>query len=124
MMRQYHAAKSKAGEALLFFRMGDFYELFFDDAKVASRALGLTLTSRDKDRSREPVPMAGVPVRSVDGYLRRLVRQGYRVAICEQLQDPATAKGLVDRDLVRIVTPGTLTEDSVLDGKSANHLLA
>ena len=125
MMRQYRAAKSKAGDALLFFRMGDFYEMFFDDAKVASRALGLTLTSRDRDRAKgEPVPMAGVPVRAVDGYLRRLVTQGFRVAICEQLQDPASTKGIVDRDVVRVVTPGTLTEDSVLEEKSANYLLA
>ncbi|MFB3066133.1 MAG: DNA mismatch repair protein MutS [Planctomycetota bacterium] len=125
MMRQYRAAKSKAGDALLFFRMGDFYELFFDDAKVASRALGLTLTSRDKDRTKgEPVPMAGVPVRSIDGYLRRLVTQGFRVAICEQLQDPAATKGIIDRDVVRVITPGTLTEDSVLQEKRANYLLA
>jgi len=121
MMRQYNAAKAKARGALLFFRMGDFYELFFEDAKVASRALGLTLTSRSKEQE---VPMAGVPVRAVDGYLRRLVHQGFRVAICEQLEDPATAKGIVDRDVVRIVTPGTLTEESVLDEKAHNYLMA
>jgi len=121
MMRQYRAAKSKAPGALLFFRMGDFYELFFDDAKIASKALGLTLTSRSKETD---IPMAGVPVRSVDGYLRRLVHQGFRVAICEQLENPATAKGIVDRDVVRIVTPGTLTEDSVLDEKAHNYLAA
>ncbi|MHC4959633.1 MAG: DNA mismatch repair protein MutS [Planctomycetota bacterium] len=121
MMRQYKAAKTKAGDALLFFRMGDFYELFFDDAKTASRALGLTLTSRSKEQD---IPMAGVPVRSVDGYLSRLVTQGFRVAICEQLEDPAQAKGIVDRDVVRVVTPGTLTEDSVLDAKAHNYLLA
>jgi len=121
MMRQYMDAKSKAPGALLFFRMGDFYELFFDDAKVAAKALGLTLTSRSKEQN---VPMAGVPVRAVDGYLRRLVSQGFRVAICEQMEDPAQAKGIVDRDLVRIVTPGTLTEESVLDEKSHNYLLA
>jgi len=121
MMRQYRDAKQRAGDALLFFRMGDFYELFFDDAKVASNALGLTLTSRSKEQE---IPMAGVPVRSVDGYLRRLVHQGFRVAICEQMEDPAAAKGLVDRDVVRIVTPGTLTEDAVLDAKEANFLLA
>jgi DNA mismatch repair protein MutS len=121
MMRQYKAAKSKAGSALLFFRMGDFYELFFEDAKVASNALGLTLTSRSKEQE---IPMAGVPVRSVDGYLRRLVNQGFRVAICEQMEDPAAAKGIVDRDVVRIVTPGTLTEDAVLEEKAHNYLLA
>ena len=121
MMRQYKAAKSKAAGALLFFRMGDFYELFFDDAKVASQALGLTLTSRSKEQH---IPMAGVPVRAVDSYLRRLVRQGFRVAICEQMEDPAKAKGIVDRAVVRIVTPGTLTEESVLEEKSHNFLLA
>ncbi|MEE8106877.1 MAG: DNA mismatch repair protein MutS, partial [Planctomycetota bacterium] len=121
MMRQYNAAKSKSEGALLFFRMGDFYELFFDDAKVASQALGITLTSRSKERD---IPMAGVPVRSAEGYLRRLVKQGFRVAICEQLQDPATVKGIVDRDVVRIVTPGTLTEDDALQAKSNNYLLA
>ncbi|MHC5052174.1 MAG: MutS N-terminal domain-containing protein, partial [Planctomycetota bacterium] len=121
MMRQYKAAKGKAAGALLFFRMGDFYELFFDDAKVASQALGLTLTSRSKEQN---IPMAGVPVRAVDSYLRRLVRQGFRVAICEQMEDPAQAKGIVDRAVVRIVTPGTLTEESVLDEKSHNFLLA
>jgi len=121
MMRQYEAAKKKAGNALLFFRMGDFYELFFEDARSAAQALGLTLTARDKEKQ---IPMAGVPVRAVDGYLRRLVGQGFRVAICEQLQDPSEAKGIVDRDVVRIVTPGTLTEDSVLDERAHNYLLA
>jgi DNA mismatch repair protein MutS len=121
MMRQYKAAKSKAAGALLFFRMGDFYEMFFEDAKVAARALGLTLTSRSKEQD---IPMAGVPVKSAEGYLRRLVTQGFRVAICEQMEDPAQAKGIVDRDVVRIVTPGTLTEDSVLDEKAHNYLLA
>ncbi len=125
MMRQYNAAKKKAGDALLFFRMGDFYEMFFDDARTAATALGLTLTSRSKEKD---IPMAGIPVRSADGYLRRLVTQGFRVAICEQLQDPAeikgTGKGIVDRDVVRIVTPGTLTEESVLDARTHNYLLA
>ncbi len=121
MMRQYLDAKAKAPGALLFFRMGDFYELFYDDAKTAARALGLTLTSRSKEQE---IPMAGVPVRAADGYLRRLVGQGFRVAICDQMEDPAQAKGLVDRELTRIVTPGTLTEESVLDEKTHNYLLA
>jgi len=121
MMRQYKAAKGKARGALLFFRMGDFYEMFFDDAKVASQALGLTLTSRSKEQD---IPMAGVPVRAADGYLRRLVKQGFRVAICEQMEDPKQKKGIVERDVVRIVTPGTVTEDSVLDEKAHNYLLA
>jgi len=121
MMRQYRDAKRKAGDALLFFRMGDFYELFFEDAKVASQALGIALTSRSKEAE---MPMAGVPVRTVDGYLRRLVQQGFRVAICEQMEDPAAAKGIVEREVVRVVTPGTLTEDAVLDARQANYLLA
>ncbi|MBX3462066.1 MAG: DNA mismatch repair protein MutS [Planctomycetes bacterium] len=121
-MAQYMAQKQRHPEALLFFRMGDFYELFFDDAKLAAKALGITLTSRSKGES--AIPMAGVPVRAADGYLRRLVQMGHRVAICEQLQDPKDAKGLVERDVVRVVTPGTLTEDHLLDGRRSNHLAA
>jgi DNA mismatch repair protein MutS len=121
-MAQYHAQKQRHPDALLFFRMGDFYELFFDDAKLAAKALGLTLTSRSKGES--AIPMAGVPARAVDGYLQRLVRAGHKVAICEQLQDPKEAKGVVERAVVRVVTPGTLTEDNLLDGKRDNHLAA
>ncbi|MGB3965227.1 MAG: DNA mismatch repair protein MutS [Planctomycetota bacterium] len=121
-MAQYQAQKQRHPDALLFFRMGDFYELFFDDAKVASKALALTLTSRSKGEG--AIPMAGVPVRAVETYLRRLVQMGHRVAICEQLQDPKDCKGLVDRAVVRVVTPGTLTEDNLLDGKRNNHLAA
>ncbi len=121
VMAQYAAAKRRFPEALLFFRMGDFFEMFYEDAKVASKALGLTLTARDKGRK---IPMAGVPAKAVDGYLRRLVRQGFKVAICEQMEDPATAKGLVERAIVRVVTAGTLTEDGALDPASANFLLA
>src|SRR5262245_11267495 len=121
-MAQYHAAKKRHQDALLFFRMGDFYELFFDDAKVASKALGIALTSRSKGDN--PIPMAGVPVRAVDGYLKRLVQQGHRVAICEQMQDPKEAKGLVERQIVRVVTPGTLTEDNLLEDRRPNHLAA
>ena len=126
-MAQYAAAKRRFPEALLFFRMGDFFELFYEDAKVASKALGLTLTARDRERK---IPMAGVPVRAADGYLRRLVRQGHKVAICDQTEDPAlsgkkgAAKGLVDRDVVRVVTAGTLTEDAALEPSAANYLLA
>jgi DNA mismatch repair protein MutS len=122
-MAQYLAAKRQHPDALLFFRMGDFYELFHDDAVVASRDLGITLTSRNKDGD-EPVPMAGVPVRSLDNYLKRLVEHGHRVAICEQMQDPKEAKGVVERAVVRVVTPGTLTEDSLLRTDRANHLAA
>ncbi|MBM4062101.1 MAG: DNA mismatch repair protein MutS [Planctomycetes bacterium] len=121
-MAQYVAQKQRHPDALLFFRMGDFYELFFEDAKVASRALGLTLTSRSKGEG--AIPMAGVPVRAVDGYLHKLVQLGHRVAICEQMEDPQQAKGLVERAVVRVVTPGTLTEDSLLDGRRSNHLAA
>ncbi len=121
VMAQYAAAKRRFPDALLFFRMGDFFELFHDDAKVASQALGLTLTARDREKK---IPMAGVPVRAVEGYLRRLVRQGHKVALCDQMEDPATAKGLVDRAVVRLVTAGTLTEDAALDPGASNYLLA
>jgi DNA mismatch repair protein MutS len=121
-MAQYVAEKARHPDALLFFRMGDFYELFFDDAKRAAELLEITLTARNKGD--DPIPMAGVPVRAVDGYLRRLVELGQKVAICEQVQDPKEAKGLVERRVVRVVTPGTLTEDDLLGGSGANHLAA
>jgi len=121
MMEQYRRAKKEAPDALLFFRMGDFYELFHEDAVTASRELGLTLTSRAKG-SPAPIPMAGVPVRAADGYLVRLVKKGFKVAICEQLQDPKLAKGIVERGIVRIVTPGTLTEENALDARANNYL--
>jgi DNA mismatch repair protein MutS len=121
MMEQYARAKSEAPGALLFFRMGDFYELFHEDAKEASRLLGLTLTSRSKEPA---IPMAGVPVKSVDGYLRRLLTLGRRVAICEQIEDPRHAKGIVKRAVVRVVTPGTLTEDDALEQGRPNWLAA
>ncbi len=119
VMRQYARAKSENPEALLFFRMGDFYELFFDDAKEASRLLEITLTARG-----DGIPMAGVPVRAVGGYLRRLVAMGRRIAICEQMEDPKFAKGIVERAVVRVVTPGTLTDEGDLDGARNNYLLA
>jgi DNA mismatch repair protein MutS len=121
MMEQFRRAKKEAPDALLFFRMGDFYELFHEDAVVAARELGLTLTSRSKG-SPQPIPMAGVPVRSVEAYLVRLVKKGHKVAICEQLQDPREAKGIVERGIVRVVTPGTLTEENALDARVSNHL--
>jgi DNA mismatch repair protein MutS len=121
MMEQFWRAKKEAPGALLFFRMGDFYELFHEDAVTVSRELGLTLTSRSKG-SAQPIPMAGVPVRAADGYLVRLVKKGHKVAICEQLQDPSEAKGIVERGIVRIVTPGTLTEENALDARASNHL--
>jgi len=121
MMRQFWAAKKKHPDALLFFRMGDFYELFGDDAKVASKKLGLTLTSRSKEKD---LPMAGVPVRSLEGYLVRLVKMGHTVAICEQIQDAKDAKGIVERDVVRVVSPGTLVEDENLEGGQPLFVLA
>ena len=123
MMQQYDDAKAACGDALLLFRMGDFYELFFEDAKTAARALGLTLTSRDKN-SDNPVAMAGFPHHQLEGYLSKLITQGFRVAICEQVEDPKKAKGLVKRDITRVVTPGTLTDDALLDPRESNYLAA
>ncbi|TWT76762.1 DNA mismatch repair protein MutS [Planctomycetes bacterium CA13] len=123
MMKQYHEAKAACGDALLFFRMGDFYELFLDDAKVASKILGLTLTSRDKD-AENPTAMAGFPHHQLDSYLSKLIRAGYRAAVCEQVEDPKQAKGLVRREITRLVTPGTLTDDGLLDPREANYLAA
>jgi DNA mismatch repair protein MutS len=120
MMEQFWRAKREAPDALLFFRMGDFYELFHEDATVAARELGIALTSRSKGE--DAIAMAGVPVRSVDSYLLRLVNKGYRVAICEQMEDPRLAKGIVERQVVRVVTAGTLTEENALDARAANHL--
>jgi len=122
MMQQYHDAKKACGDALLFFRMGDFYELFHEDAKIAAKAVGLTLTSRDKTSN--PVPMAGFPYHQLDGYLGKLIKMGHRVAICEQVEDPKKAKGLVKREVTRVVTPGTLTDDSLLDPRESNYLAA
>jgi DNA mismatch repair protein MutS len=128
MMEQYVEIKTANPDCLLFYRMGDFYELFFDDAEIASRALGIVLTKRGKHLGRD-IPMCGVPVERADEYLHRLIALGHRVAVCEQLEDPAEArkrgaKSVVRRDVVRLVTPGTLTEDSLLDAKSNNYLLA
>ncbi len=128
MMEQYIEIKAANPDCLLFYRMGDFYELFFDDAEVASRALGIMLTKRGKHLGRD-IPMCGVPIERADEYLHRLIALGHRVAVCEQLEDPAQArkrgaKSVVRRDVVRLVTPGTLTEDSLLDAKRNNYLLA
>src|SRR5687768_4718261 len=123
-MRQYFEAKRQYRHALLFFRMGDFYEMFYEDALVASRALDLTLTSRSKDSSGTAVPMCGVPFHAADGYIARLVKKGYRVAICEQIEDPKKAKGVVKRDVVRVVSPGTLTDAAYLDAREPAFLMA
>jgi len=122
MMQQYHDAKQAAGDALLLFRMGDFYELFHEDAKTAARILGLSLTSRDKGEN--PIPMAGFPHHQLDQYLAKIIRSSYRAAICEQLEDPKQAKGIVKRDVTRIVSSGTLTDDSLLDPRASNYLAA
>jgi DNA mismatch repair protein MutS len=123
-MKQYFDAKRQYRHALMFFRMGDFYEMFYEDALVASRALDLTLTSRSKDASGTAVPMCGVPFHAADGYIARLVKKGYRVAICEQIENPKTAKGVVKRDVVRVVSPGTLTDSAYLDAKEPAFLMA
>ena len=123
MMRQYHEAKAACGDALLLFRMGDFYELFFDDAKVAARVLGLTLTSRDKD-SDNPTAMAGFPHHQLDTYLHKLIHAGHRAAVCEQMEDPKQAKGLVKREITRVISAGTLTDEGLLDPREANYVAA
>jgi len=122
-MRQFQHFKTKHPDCILFFRMGDFYETFYEDAKTCSKVLGLTLTSRDKG-SENPIPLAGVPYHAIDGYLKKMLQAGYRVAVCEQVEDPRTAKGVVKRDVVRIVTPGTLTDDMLLENKKDNFLCA
>src|SRR4051794_22356594 len=123
-MRQYHDAKRQYRDAIVFFRMGDFYEMFFEDALVAARALDLTLTSRSKDAAGGAIPMCGVPFHAVDGYLARLVRKGYRVALCEQVEDPRKAKGLVRREVVRVVSPGTLLDQNYLDAREPAFLMS
>ncbi len=123
MMQQCLLIKAQHQDSLLFYRMGDFYELFYDDAKKAAQILDITLTARGKSDG-DPIPMAGVPHHAAENYLARLVRAGYSIAIAEQLGDPATSKGPVDRKVVRIVTPGTLTDESLLDARSDSPLLA
>ncbi len=122
-MRQYQQFKSQYPGYVLFFRMGDFYEMFWEDAKTAAKTLGVTLTSRNKGAEDE-IPMAGVPFHAVEGYLRKMIAAGFKVAICEQMENPADAKGVIQREVVRLMTPGTLTDDPLLDGKSDNFLAA
>ncbi|MDX2152428.1 MAG: DNA mismatch repair protein MutS [Bryobacteraceae bacterium] len=123
LMRQYHAIKQQVPNALLLFHLGDFYELFYEDAVVAARELEITLTSRNKEKG-QPIPMCGVPAHSAEGYIARLVQKGYRVAMCEQTEDPRFAKKLVKRELTRIITPGTATEGSLLRSHENNYLAA
>jgi len=128
VMEQYLEIKATHPGCLLFYRMGDFYELFFEDAETAARALGIVLTKRGKHLGRD-IPMCGVPVHRADEYLHRLIALGHRVAVCEQVEDPAEArkrgaKSVVRRNVIRLVTPGTLTEDALLDARRNNYLLA
>lgn len=126
MKRQYYEIKQRNPDCLLFFRLGDFYEMFDDDARLAARELDLTLTTRDRnvEDPAERTPMCGVPYHSAEAYIGRLIAKGYKVAICEQLEDPALAKGLVDRDVIRIITPGTVTASSMLEENKSNYLCA
>ena len=126
VIAQFLEIKAANPGSLLFYRMGDFYELFFEDAEIAARDLGITLTKRGKHMGQD-IPMCGVPVHAADAYLQRLIRLGHRVAVCEQLEDPVEArkrgsKAVVRRDVIRLVTPGTLTEDNLLDSRSNNFL--
>src|SRR5512134_618164 len=123
-MRQYLDAKRQYRDAIVFFRMGDFYEMFYEDALVAARALELTLTSRSKDAGGNGIPMCGLPFHAADGYIARLVKKGFRVAVCEQVEDPKKAKGLVKREVVRVVSPGTLTDAGYLDAREPAFLMA
>lgn len=123
MMEQYFEIKNNYKDCLLFFRLGDFYEMFFEDAITASKELDITLTGRDCGQE-ERAPMCGVPFHSADGYISRLVEKGYKVAICEQVEDPKVAKGIVKRDVIRVVTPGTILDNSALDEKKNNYLMS
>ena len=123
-MRQYLDAKRQYRDAIVFFRMGDFYEMFYEDALVAARALELTLTSRSRDAGGNSIPMCGVPYHAADGYVARLVKKGFRVAICEQVEDPKKSKGLVRREVVRVVSPGTLTDSNYLEAREPAYLMA
>ncbi|MBS6215073.1 MAG: DNA mismatch repair protein MutS, partial [Staphylococcus aureus] len=123
MMQQYLKIKSEYQDCLLFFRLGDFYEMFYEDAKEASRVLEITLTKRDAKKE-NPIPMCGVPYHAVDSYINRLVTKGYKVCIVEQTEDPAQAKGLVKREVVRIVTPGTNLNTAAMDEGRNNYIMS
>src|ERR1700749_897532 len=123
LMRQYHGIKQQVPNALLLFRLGDFYELFFDDAVTAAKELEITLTARNKEKG-TPIPMCGVPYHSAEGYIARLIGKGYRVAICDQMEEAGPGKKLVRRDVTRIVTPGTATDAHLLRSHENNYLAA
>ena len=126
MRQQYMEIKSQHEDAILFYRMGDFYEMFFDDAELAAKILGITLTSRSSKNSDNKIPMCGVPHHAASSYLAKLVQAGHRVAVCEQVEDPRQVKGgkIVKRDVVRVVTPGVTTDEQLLDDKSNRYLSA
>ncbi len=123
LMQQYHAIKTRYPHALLLFRLGDFYELFYEDAMIAARELQITLTSRNREKG-QPIPMCGVPYHAADGYVARLIRGGFKVAICDQMEQPGPGKKLVRREVVRVITPGTATDATVLDARENNYLAA
>jgi len=122
MMKQYHEVKRRYPDKLVFFRLGDFYEMFYEDAVQASRDLEITLTSRNRDKSGAPIPMCGVPYHSVDGYIARLMKKGHKIAICEQVEDPRNTKKLIQREVTRVLTPGTVVEELLLEPKDHNYL--
>ena len=122
MMRQYMAIKEQNPDTVLLYRMGDFYEMFYDDARIASRVLGLTLTSRNHGGT-ENTPLAGFPYHAIERYANRLVKAGYKIAVCEQVEDPKTAKGVVKRDVIEVITAGTATDDTFIDEKSNNFIM-
>src|SRR5262244_1515958 len=123
LMRQYHSIKTRYPQALVLFRLGDFYELFYEDAIVASRELQITLTSRNREKG-QPVPMCGVPFHAAETYIARLLRSGYKIAVCDQMETPGPGKRLVRREVVRVITPGTATDLHVLEPKENNFLAA
>ncbi|HHX50355.1 MAG TPA: DNA mismatch repair protein MutS, partial [Clostridia bacterium] len=122
MMQQYLAIKRQYTDSILFFRLGDFYEMFFEDALLASRVLEIALTARDGGK--EKVPMCGIPYHAANNYIARLINQGYKVAICEQVEDPRLAKGIVKREVIRVITPGTVVDEKILVKNKNNYLLA
>ena len=123
MMRHYLQTKEKYNDCILFYRLGDFYEMFFDDAINVSKELELTLTGKDCGQE-ERAPMCGIPYHAAEGYIAKLIEKGYKVAICEQLEDPKQAKGIVKRDVIKVVTPGTVVESSLLEEKKNNYIMA
>src|SRR5690349_21298959 len=122
VMEQFFRSKDRYSDAIIVFRLGDFYEMFYEDAVLVSQLLDLTLTSRSKTSEDEPIPMAGVPHHAATGYIARLLELGKKVAVCEQMADPATVKGIVPREVVRVVTPGLVLDPEVLDARSHNYL--